>query len=198
MKKLATRLALLLMSVLLLPMAAAAKHDHGGLADTTVLIIRHAEKPQEGSGLTPEGEARAEAYVKYFQRFSVNGESVRPDTLIAAADSSESQRPRLTLEPLGKALGLSIDERFSDKQAKELAKALRSSQHGRYVLICWHHGDIPKLIRELDGNSAELLPKDKWPSNVFGWVVLLRYDHEGRLIPDASQVIHEHLMPDDS
>jgi hypothetical protein len=30
---------------------------------------------------------------------------------------------------------------------------------------------------------------------VFGWVVVLRYDHKGRLV--SSQVVQEHLMPDD-
>lgn len=196
------RLILLLMtSALLCPAAAIAKHDHEhsakGLADTTVLIIRHAEKPDEGSGLTPEGEARAQAYVKYFEHFSIDGQPARPDTLIAAADSKESIRPRLTIEPLSAATGLPIDDRFSDKQAKELADALRHGDHGQTVLICWHHGEIPKLIHELGGDAAALIHGDKWPSKVFGWVVVLRYDPKGHVIPGASQVIEEHLMPDD-
>jgi hypothetical protein len=193
-------LALLFAAMALLcPAAAMAKHDHAakGLADTTLLIIRHAEKPDEGRGLTPEGEARAQAYVKYFEHFSIDGRSARPDTLIAAADSKESIRPRLTIEPLSAATGLPIDDRFSDKQAKDLAEALRQGDHGSTVLICWHHGEIPKLIHELGGDAKALIHGDKWPPAVFGWVVVLRYDHKGHLIPDASQVIEEHLMPDD-
>jgi hypothetical protein len=30
------------------------------LADNVVLIVRHAEKPENGTGLTPQGEARAQ------------------------------------------------------------------------------------------------------------------------------------------
>jgi hypothetical protein len=73
-----------------------------GLADTTVLIIRHAEKPDSGTGLAPAGEARAQAYVGYFQHLRLNGVVFRPDTLIATADSKNSARERLTLEPLSK------------------------------------------------------------------------------------------------
>lgn len=193
-----TRLVMFLAATIV-PMIAIAKHDHergeNGLADTTVMIIRHAEKPESGPGLTPEGEARARAYVGYFQHFSVDGQPMTPDTLYAAADSKSSMRPRLTIEPLSHAFGLPIDGRFADKQTREIADALRTQPHGDRVLISWHHGEIPKLIHDLGGDSDALIPGGKWPTNVFGWVVVLRYDHKGQ-IADA-QVIHEHLMPDD-
>jgi hypothetical protein len=185
-------------SILAVPTIASAKHDHGddGLADTTVLIIRHAEKPDSGPGLTPAGEARAQAYVGYFEHFSVDGQPMTPNALYAAADSKSSMRPRLTIEPLSQALGLPIDSQFADKQTKDIADALRTTAHGNRVLIAWHHGEIPKLIHDLGGDSASLIPGDKWPSDVFGWVVVLRYDHQGRLA--NAQVVHEHLMPDDN
>jgi hypothetical protein len=183
---------------LMIPVAASAKHDHGagnGLADTTVLIIRHAEKPESGSGLTPAGEARAQAYVGYFEHFSFDGQPMTPNALYAAADSKSSMRPRLTIEPLSQALGLPIDTSFSDKQTKMIADALRNTAHGNRILIAWHHGEIPKLIHDLGGDSASLIPGDKWPSDVFGWVVVLQYGHQGQLV--NAQVVHEQLMPDD-
>jgi hypothetical protein len=187
-------------SILVVPTMASAKHDHGadgnGLADTTVMIIRHAEKPDSGSGLTPAGEARARAYVDYFEHFTVDGQPMTPNVLFAAADSKSSIRPRLTIEPLSQAMSLPIDSRFADKQTKEIADALRATAHGNRVLIAWHHGEIPRLIDDLGGDSASLIPGDKWPSEVFGWVVVLRYDHHGQLV--NAQVIHEHLMPDDN
>jgi len=187
-------------SILVVPTMASAKHDHGadgnGLADTTVMIIRHAEKPDSGSGLTPAGEARARAYVDYFEHFTVDGQPMTPNVLFAAADSKSSMRPRLTIEPLSQGMGLPIDSRFADKQTKEIADALRATAHGNRVLIAWHHGEIPRLIDDLGGDSASLIPGDKWPSEVFGWVVVLRYDHHGQLV--NAQVIHEHLMPDDN
>jgi hypothetical protein len=195
MKSIALLIACL--STLAVPTYALARHDHAGngLADTTVMIIRHAEKPDDGTGLTPAGEARAKAYIGYFEHFTLHGQSITPDALYAAADSKSSMRPRLTITPLSHALGLPIDDRFADKQTREIADALRGESHGNHVLICWHHGEIPKLIQDLGGDSAQLLHADKWPADVFGWMVVLRYDHLGRLA-DA-EVVREQLMPDD-
>src|SRR5437870_2950563 len=92
--------------------SACAKPAHqgktSGLCDATILIIRHAEKPDSGPGLTPAGHERAEAYVQYFKTFTLDSKPLKLDALFAAADSEKSHRPRLTLEPLSKALGLKI------------------------------------------------------------------------------------------
>ncbi|MFK2900567.1 flagellar basal body-associated protein FliL [Dyella jejuensis] len=160
-----------------------------------MMIIRHAEKPESGAGLAPEGVARAQAYVGYFEHFTLDGEPMVPNALYATADSPSSMRPRLTITPLSRALGLPIDDRFTDKQTRELAESLRTDPHGDHVLIAWHHGELPKLVRDLGGDPTTLIPGGKWPSQVFGWVVVLRYDHRGRLV--SSQLIHEHRMPDD-
>ena len=192
-----TRL-ILLSAALIVPSTVLARHDHAsgnGLADTTLMIIRHAEKPESGPGLTPAGEARAQAYVGYFEHFMLDGAPMTPNALYASADSKSSMRPRLTITPLSRALGLPIDDRFADKQTKELADALRTEAHGNRVLIAWHQGEIPALIHDLGGDSSALIPGDKWPSDVFGWVVVLQYDHNGQLV--ATKVIYEHLMPDD-
>jgi hypothetical protein len=76
------------------------------LANNTVLIVRHSEKPETGTGLTPVGEARARLYIKYFQPFQEQGLSLPVDCLYAGADSEKSFRPRSTLEPLSKVTGM--------------------------------------------------------------------------------------------
>jgi len=53
--------------------SAPAQPAQNYLANNTVLIVRHAEKPVEGTGLTPMGEARAQLYAKYFQPFQEGG-----------------------------------------------------------------------------------------------------------------------------
>jgi len=168
-----------------------------GLKDAVVLIIRHAEKPESGAELSPAGVQRAEAYVKYFNDFQVDAKPLKLDSLFAAADSKSSVRPRLTLEPLSRALRVPIRAPFKAKTPELLADELKSTPHGKGLLICWHHGEIPDLLRGLGADSATLLPDGHWPAKEFSWVIELRYDGEGRLLPDKCRRISEHLMPDD-
>jgi hypothetical protein len=57
---------ILSLSVLLLWMGAHYTYA-GQLHNSVIVIIRHAEKPADGDGLAPAGEARANAYVDLFQ-----------------------------------------------------------------------------------------------------------------------------------
>jgi hypothetical protein len=154
----------------------------GALKNTVILIIRHAEKPDDGYGLSADGEARANAYVNYFKNFTIDGQPLKLDHLFAAADSKASHRPRLTIEPTSKALGLAIDSRFKDKNFQELADEIRSKPHGNAILIAWHHEKIPTLMCALGADPNQVIPNAKWPDDVFGWLIQLRYDSGGHLI----------------
>lgn len=188
-----TRLVLAALWVMALALSAHAG-SKAGLADATVLIVRHGEKPDSGTGLSPAGEARAKAYVRYFQPLKLDdGTSFRPDTLVATADSADSARERLTLAPLAEAMKLPIDQRFADKDVKPLVKALESESHGKSILIAWHHGELGKLIKAFGADPKALMPKGEWPDDVFDWVVVLRFDHAGQLIPDSPHIIKEKL-----
>jgi hypothetical protein len=167
------------------------------LANTTILIIRHAEKPPFGSGLSSQGQARAEAYVKYFQDLRLDSRPLQLDYLVAADDSAHSERSRLTLEPLARAIGLQPDLRYQARRPGDLAAELRSRSHGKAILICWHHAEIPKLLEALGADPNQLLPGGEWPPQQFGWLIQLRFDSEGQLIPGKSKRIKEHLMPRD-
>ena len=184
---------------LVIPTAAFAEPTpaakYSALKNTVILVIRHAEKPADGFGLTADGEARARAYSAYFKNLALDGQPLKPDYLFAAADSQGSHRPRLTLEPTSHALSLPIDTRFKSKDVQEIADEIHSKPHGQTILIAWHHGQIPNLLHALGADTRQLVPNDKWPENVFGWLIVLRYDSEGRLI-DAKR-INEKLMPDD-
>ena len=160
------------------------------LARATVLIIRHAEEPDHGNGLSAAGTAHAEAYVNYFEHYSLKAGAVPIEltALFAAANSNASHRSVLTLTPLSQALGLPLNAPYKDNDYAKLAEALRTTDHGRYILVCWHHGNIPNLVRALGGDPHELLPDGKWPSDQYGWVIQLRYDKQGDL-KDAKLVV---------
>jgi hypothetical protein len=161
------------------------------LADNTVLIIRHSEKPEVGTGLTPMGEARARLYAKYFQPFQEEGLSVPVDCLYAGADSQSSIRPRLTLEPLSKATGMPLHLKVGTKDSNALVVQLKTEAHGRHPLIAWRHGEIPALLRAFGASPEKLLPDGKWPDEVFDWVIVLNMGPDGQLL--AARVIHEQL-----
>jgi hypothetical protein len=175
----------------------SAAEKSSALKNTVILIIRHAEKPVSGIGLSAAGQARGKAYVNYFKNFTntVDGQPLKFSHVFAAADSKASHRPRLTIEPTSRALGLAVDSRFKDKDFQGLANEIRSRPHGQAILIAWHHGEIPALVRALGADPETVIPKAKWPEDVFGWVIELRYDADGRLV-EATR-INERLMPDD-
>lgn len=164
-----------------------------GLANATLVIIRHAEKPDGGqgggSGLTPAGERRAKAYADYFRHFEFDGAPVHVDALAAASDTANSVRPRLTLEPFAKASGLPLQQPVADKQVDELAAWLSRQPPGRTTLIAWRHGQIPNLLTALGADPVALIGAPAWPSSVYSWVVILRYDASGRLA--LSRLVHE-------
>jgi hypothetical protein len=168
-----------------------------GPAGAVVLIIRHAEKPDSGSGLSDDGKKRANAYPEFFRNFKIAEKSATPNELIATRDSENSQRPRLTIQPLGEALHLPVHADIKNKDFEVLAQSLkRAKRSGQTILVCWHHGSIPGLLLALGADPNRLLPQGRWPENVFGWLIQLRYDQEGRLTD--SSVINENLEPSDA
>jgi hypothetical protein len=174
--------------------SASGSATTNALKDAVILVIRHAEKPGKGATLSPEGGQRAEAYVRYFEQYTVEGQPLGLDYLVATADSAGSERPRLTVEPLSKALGLKIDLRFKSKEYQELAADLRTHPRGKRILICWHHGKIPELVTALGADAGKLLPGGKLPDDEFGWVLELRFDHNGQLVPGETKRIEEGLI----
>jgi hypothetical protein len=169
-----------------------------GPKNAVVLIIRHAEDGGTGNDLAPRGHERAEAYKNYFLNFTVDSKRLEPAVIFAAKDSKKSHRPRLTVEPFAEAAKLKIDTRFDNNQSADLAADLRANQQGKVILICWRHPYIPALLGALGAEPKTFLPNGKWPGSVYDWVILLSFDQDGRLIPESSRRINEHLMPGDS
>ena len=174
-------LASVLLGSLLLSNLSSAQQVPSHLANNTVLIIRHSEKPDTGNGLNAAGEARARLYAKYFQPFQEEGLSIQIDSLYAGADSANSLRPRLTLEPLSKSSGMPLHCDIGTKDAERLVQALKTDAHGQHPLIAWRHGEIPNLLRAFGASPEELLPNGQWPGDVFDWVIVLNIGPDGKL-----------------
>ena len=182
--------------VLVIPPASAHNHNRlrsgaAGLANATVLIVRHAEKADRGPGLSPAGELRAQAYARYFRPFVLGRERLRIDTLIATADSHGSHRARLTLEPLSRLAGIPIQQPFDDRDVRDLATWLGQGPPRRTILIAWHHGKLPRLLRDLGLDPTTVLPEGEWPAQVYNWVAVLRFDRNGVIMRESCRLIHE-------
>ena len=177
---------------------ASAADSQEGPKNSVILIIRHAENPPNGHGLSPRGEERAKAYINYFENFTVDSKRLEPQAVVVAADSKHSHRPRLTVQRFAKAANLPIDNRFANKQPADLAAELRANYQGKVILVCWHHGQIPALLHALGAMPETLLPNGKWPRDVYDWVIMVSFDENGHVIPDSTKRISEHLLPGDS
>lgn len=168
-----------------------------GLRNVTVLIVRHAEKPDVGRELNARGEQRAAAYADYFTPLKLDGQPLTPQRLIATADSAESIRPRQTLIPLSLRLQLPIEQPCANSKVDKLVSLLREKNQAKTLLIAWHHGHINKLIAAFGGDGPALIGMPKWPVDVYDWLIVLRFDDNGKLIESRSQKIQEQLLPGD-
>jgi len=179
------RISLFILCVLALLTAgtpdSTADEKVTGLDKAVILIMRHAEKPDAGRGLSSAGEVRAVACTSFFGNLAIDGQPLKLDHIFATRDTRNSRRPRLTVEPTAKVFGLTIDDRFKNRQFPDLVNEIKSWPHGENVLISWHHGKIPRLLRSLGADPQKLLPNGKWPEDAFGWLIQLRYDQNGQL-----------------
>ncbi len=179
----------------------------GGTSPDTVMIIRHAEKP-EGSGppygITDDGEqdekslivrgwTRAGALVELFDPRDEDAEPVairagiaRPATIFAADPGKHgSKRPLETVTPLAQALGLQVDQRFGKGQEAELVAALAAA-HGP-VLIGWEHENIEAIIDAM-GTITPAPPKT-WPGDRFDVVYVFHRDGAGWSFTQVPQMM---------
>jgi phosphohistidine phosphatase SixA len=172
--------------------------------NTNIFMVRHAEKPDSGSDLSVAGQERAHAYAVYFQNYVLNGTRLKLNYIVATADSSQSERPRLTMEPLAEAMGMEINDRYQENDYERLADhILQNSKYDHSnILICWHHGEILELAAALGVDASKLpaeshWPSPPWPGEVFGWLLQVCYDTDGNLIPSQTLCINQQLMYDD-
>ncbi|HLG83453.1 MAG TPA: hypothetical protein VKY22_20740 [Bradyrhizobium sp.] len=133
-----------------------------------ILVMRHAEKPDDPDDpdLTAAGQARAMKLATFIpEQFG------KPDFIFAAAITRHSARPYETVRPLSRATGVGIDATIADNDYGALAKELltKNKYADKSVVVCWHHGNIPSLMRYL-GASAGSYP-DPWNHKIFNLIL---------------------------
>jgi hypothetical protein len=98
---------------------------------------------------------------------------VKPDFVFASTSTKHSERPYETIRPTADRLGLDVSTIYADKETKRLVKELKKKKFkGKTVLICWHHGQMPNLIRHLGQES----PYGEWPEDLFDRIINIDAD----------------------
>jgi hypothetical protein len=156
-----------------------------------ILIIRHAEKPVDGAGLSPEGKARAAALPKLFMKSDDRPNPYpTPDFIFAATTTTESSRPVDTVTPLADKLHLTIKADIKDKDYEMLVKELKKPKYeGKTVLVCWHHGEIPDLVKALTGTGIKKIKED-----TYNLIWQIDYSKDGKTTMSTAS---QKLMPGD-
>lgn len=173
-------------------------------APAQVILIRHAEKQEEGNQLSEKGYKRAEALVKFFQAAPAVTGYGTPVAIYAAAPKNEdsSIRSIQTVTPLARALGMTVNANFTRGQAHKLVADIMENPRytGRLVLVCWQHGHLADIVRELAeyspyGPAAQVALPDAWPDSRFdrAWIIDL---YRGRVA--SFRDIPQRVLPGDS
>ncbi|MGW1866031.1 hypothetical protein ACWCPS_10765 [Streptomyces mauvecolor] len=162
--------------------------------DTTIMIIRHGEKPDSGDpgfdeagkqdkkSLTERGWERSHALPRLFvpngaasPASSGSAPLPRPATIYAAADQGPdagAHRMRQTVTPLAEALHVRVNTEFAEGREEELAAAALAATAP--VLICWEHSRIPPIVEALGASRAGGVPRE-WPDRFdLVWVLTRR------------------------
>ena len=157
------------------------------MPEQTILIIRHAEKPEPGGdsgidftgapdprSLTVRGWQRAGAWAELFvPALGQKSALPTPTTVFASApmghDDSKSRRPEETITALAKKLDRTINLDFTKGQEDSLAVAI--AETGPVTLVCWQHENIPAISRALAPDLKDI--PVAWPGDRFN--VIFRF-----------------------
>ena len=172
---------------------------------TKVMLIRHAEKPNETirgvneagrpdpDQLSVRGWQRAGALVRFFAPI---GQSHRNGIATPAAifackphNATKSLRPFHTVLPLATALGITVHHEFARSDDALLFDAVLGVSGT--ALICWTHDPIPGIAQKIVGNLPGI--PDKWPAKRFDLVWILDRVDDGWRFSQIDQM----LLPGD-
>jgi hypothetical protein len=173
------------------------------MALTKIMLIRHAEKPDEAGAvlgvdengranpaqLSVRGWQRAGALIRFFapcgQSCSAGIET--PSAIFACKpqNGSSSVRPFSTVWPLAASLQIPVHYETGKGDEADLLNAVTSVSGA--ALICWPHEPIPSLVRAFAGELPEI--PAKWPGKRFDLVWILDRTATGWHFYQAGQMI---------
>src|SRR5579871_5650522 len=148
------------------------------MSATKILLIRHAEKPDERSyGVSPSGAGdeksltvrgwqRAGALVCLLSPLGTLTKDSTPQFIFASHSSSE--RPQQTVQPLAEKLGIVVNLDYGKGDEVKLAAAAKAC--GGVTLISWQHEYMTAVANAVLGDNRTA--PQEWPKDRFDvvWV----------------------------
>jgi hypothetical protein len=178
-----------------------------GMAPTKIMLIRHAEKPDDAGavlGIDESGRAsphqlsvrgwqRAGALVRFFAPLGQSRPAgiETPSAIFACKplNGSCSVRPFSTVWPLAAALQIPVNHEIGKNDEPAFLHAVSGTSGA--VLVCWPHEPIPSLVRGLAGDLPGV--PVKWPGKRFDLVWILDRTEAGWNFSQIGQL----LLPGD-
>lgn len=146
-------------------------------AQTTVVIVRHGEKPEAGLGqITCQGLNRALALPSVLRRYG------QPSAIYATNPATKKKdsgvdffyiRPLATIEPYAVSVGMPVDIAYEMHQTGDLADKLLKTQG--LVVVAWEHHQAAVLARDLvkkAGGEPSVVPS--WNDADFDGIYVVR------------------------
>ncbi|QKX63754.1 uncharacterized protein TRUGW13939_10925 [Talaromyces rugulosus] len=149
------------MKLLLTTALSLALFGSASLADPTVYLIRHGEKPDDGDpGLSSVGAQRAQCLRSVFGASS----QYNIGYILAQAYKSDGSRdrPYETVEPLAEDLGLTVDTSCDRDDPKCVKDAVKDYDGEGNILICWEHKALTDIVDKLGYDDAPDYPDDSY------------------------------------
>lgn len=145
-----------------------------------VIIIRHAEKLDQGNQLSTKGKERAAAFAPYFTETDYLTTFGTPAAIyaMAAPKGDSSLRPIQTVTPLANLLKMTIKDSTERDNYRKMVDEIKSSPtyHGKTILICWEHKLIPEIARAF----GALQTPGRWPPNIYDRTWVISFDSSGK------------------
>ena len=150
----------------------------GAWADTTVLLLRHGEKPEAGLGqLNCQGLNRALALPAVLARYGTPKAIFAPNPGVPKTDGGVPYhyvRPLATIEPYAIRQGLPVDLSYDMRETDALAQRLLQGE-GLQVVAWEHHLAVlvARQFLQLAGGDPTQVPV--WSNDDFDGVYVLHY-----------------------
>jgi hypothetical protein len=149
-----------------------------------VVLIRHGEKPKEGSGLSCRGINRAKALPPVlYAKIGLPGIIYVPS--LAENDTTKHSRMSQTIAPFAAKYGLRLNSNYKVNDISGVAKNI-GKQKGT-VLVVWEHKGLVDIAEQL-GVEEKL----NWSGDDFDTIWIITFSKKGKA---RLQVDHEGLHP---